>query len=494
MTTRKPWYRPRNIVLSVVAIALLWLGWAVFVALTARPGDRVNYAAKLNQVLRDNQPGGGAVENRWREYFDILMETQGALEAFEAELNNGEGGSVNFGSLNAVPSTVYLISEAELNDLRRNHELSIQMIRRFHESDLPTRLDELFSHGGIWEEFDPQRMIGGQTGSDFPAMRSLQTLLDGELRLAIRERRGDDAAVALRRQFKIAAIHCRTPRFDSLLIANSIIAQACEEVIDACAARPMDPRVAAMLLEELRHAPEPSMELGLESERIVAMDLIQRIYSDNGRGNGMLLQSEAAALNVSGIEDAPGLRLFNITGLFEHDRRMTVALLDTFIDGMIRQSRMSQPERQKDPFEPSRVLESEPYRSHKVLSAMFPILVRGQMNLDIGSTIANAAPIALAISIFHSEHGAYPESLDELVPAILAELPSDCFAPDGRFRYIKRVPTDDDPRPYYLYSVGHDGVDDLATPEIRDYEALTPRGAGTDCIINRLIKRYPWQE
>lgn len=68
----------------------------------------------------------------------------------------------------------------------------------------------------------------------------------------------------------------------------------------------------------------------------------------------------------------------------------------------------------------------------------------------------NAMKIVLAIEVYRGEHGGVPGSLDDLVPGVLAELPLNAFAPDGRFRYRADA---DSPYGYVLYSPDTDGVD-----------------------------------
>ncbi len=61
---------------------------------------------------------------------------------------------------------------------------------------------------------------------------------------------------------------------------------------------------------------------------------------------------------------------------------------------------------------------------------------------------------AIALKRFHLRHGAWPETLDELVPDFLAKVPIDFM--DGKPLRYKFV----DARRYLLYSVGEDGKDD----------------------------------
>jgi len=69
------------------------------------------------------------------------------------------------------------------------------------------------------------------------------------------------------------------------------------------------------------------------------------------------------------------------------------------------------------------------------------------------------AAIALAIGLYRLDHGAFPETLEELVPDYLETLPEDPFAEAGvTFRYEPRR------KHPVLYSIGDNGIDDGGDP------------------------------
>ncbi len=77
------------------------------------------------------------------------------------------------------------------------------------------------------------------------------------------------------------------------------------------------------------------------------------------------------------------------------------------------------------------------------------------------SMFFNAMRLLIAIELFALESGRYPDTLDELVPSVLASLPIDPYAPDGRFRYCVVDPSGAAAglAPFALWTVGADGVD-----------------------------------
>ncbi len=90
------------------------------------------------------------------------------------------------------------------------------------------------------------------------------------------------------------------------------------------------------------------------------------------------------------------------------------------------------------------------------------VLLQLAKTRDAAQCVVAGLRILLAIEIYRHAHGAAPVSLDDLVPEVLAELPRDPFAPDGRFRYRRLAEHHELPirGGYQLYSVGMDGRDD----------------------------------
>lgn len=62
--------------------------------------------------------------------------------------------------------------------------------------------------------------------------------------------------------------------------------------------------------------------------------------------------------------------------------------------------------------------------------------------------------LTLALRAYQLQHGAYPETLTELLPGILRAVPADPFAASGPLHYQRRGAK------YTLYSIGPDGIDD----------------------------------
>jgi hypothetical protein len=101
-------------------------------------------------------------------------------------------------------------------------------------------------------------------------------------------------------------------------------------------------------------------------------------------------------------------------------------------------------------------------RSDMVASHLMGLLLPALTLIDTTETRANVqlelARLGAALALFNTEHGAYPEKLDELIPTVLDKLPSDNYG-NQTFFYQR---TDDG---YLLYSAGANLSDDQGSNE-----------------------------
>lgn len=109
-------------------------------------------------------------------------------------------------------------------------------------------------------------------------------------------------------------------------------------------------------------------------------------------------------------------------------------------------------------------------------------------SFDQAELTRSAYPLQSALERYFAAHGAYPDSLGDLVPSFLSEIPADPWT-GKTFGYHLR-PADapsNDPRGYILYSFGSDGTDNAGSAKRSTsgaQRALLNDGAGSDFIIN----------
>ncbi len=452
---RKPWYRPRTFALAFLAAVLALGGYALWFAYTARPGTAIDYAAKMNELARARQPGDPDAPNRWDEYKALLKECNEIVKGFEAdrfwEIRKDFGFQYYWDADDLTPEE-HAVARADVLDC-------LTLVR---ESGLFEQIGDLAARGRVFREFDSNELLLFSSMEDLGWSRALSRALRCEFHAAIDQNDNDRAVESVRIATDIAAVSLRGVTLVQCLVGAAQQAMILEgiraEVLDGRIGR--DAAIATLAV--LNDLPPVTMEWALGGERCFMHQMIQRTHTDDGRGNGTYLPREFTMLDLTGAGTpaASPHPIVNALGLVYPDKKTTMAKADDYYDSLTRRARMTPPARRAAGPDPEQFLESRLGWGDILLKMLLPAISRAishadQANLDLGAT-----RILLALAIHHADHGAYPDTLDELAPDILAELPKDPFAPDGRFRYLTRTPTPDDPREFILYSVGADENDD----------------------------------
>ncbi|MGD9719740.1 MAG: hypothetical protein AB7O59_00805 [Pirellulales bacterium] len=256
-------------------------------------------------------------------------------------------------------------------------------------------------------------------------------------------------------------------------------------------------------LQDLAHriaasrAGEPQLDLSVE--RMMFDDLLQRAYTDDGAGDGRVTSE--------------GLRLFgewttrDLETVLRADRKLVPVmylitpgvaaliggrrenreLYESLIDGGVR-AHQGPPwtwDAQEVNYVDNRVHEmaSHPLGRMRYLPVVLLAPAIGGCYNAVERTIQyrDAAEVAIALSIWHQRHGAWPENLAQLVPALLPQVPADRL--DGQpLRYAVR-----DGQPV-VYSLGMDYDDDGGRGI--DPEKYTPGSIGFGPPSPESLKLY----
>jgi len=194
----------------------------------------------------------------------------------------------------------------------------------------------------------------------------------------------------------------------------------------------------ARLLRAFESIDPPFWRYDVRADRLLAEDLAQRLYTDDGNGNGRLLVRRVAP--TLGEESGPGPLVGFLIGpvrAFSAPRRRAaiddvmrlIDLLEADLELVLTDDRMryaAECERlggprwhewrdTYDPHFPIRSLVPSP----SVISSMAYLRNR-----------ADAAMVAIALERWRRAHGAWPTELAQLVPEFLASVPSDAFDGD----------------------------------------------------------------
>lgn len=198
----------------------------------------------------------------------------------------------------------------------------------------------------------------------------------------------------------------------------------------------------------------------LDGERVCFDDFVQRYYTDDGDGDGHLRPSQDAQLIFGLAAGEATMGPSHVTGpivsAFVAGRS---DLLAKYGELMARvESEAQTPLWQRDASSADLVLEqlsSNPVQKARYwyIALLFPSLSRANYLFEVTTQQRDATLVAIALEIYHRKHGAFPPTLDVLVPQYLPAVPPDRY--DGQPIKYKLI----DGRPL-LYSVGVNRVDD----------------------------------
>lgn len=216
-------------------------------------------------------------------------------------------------------------------------------------------------------------------------------------------------------------------------------------------------------LRVLRESPDlQPLSFSIESERLQFLEIYQSWYTNQ------------PVANPDGKPDMPNWML---RAVLTHKEAATA--VDSFMDEVAAWIDLERLEREQGFAE----IEAAAQRLPKgvALHAVTDSYRRAARNRDGLITDTRLTQLLLAVELHRARRGSLPDSLDQLVPGILEEVPADLFDPEGGFRY--RVT--DDGADYLLYSIGFDGQDDGgATATEADHQALMGDCSGCDYVIH----------
>ncbi len=477
-TQPKPWYRPRTIALALLFAFVGWLSYLVYWAVTVRPNPSTDYAKKMQALSAASQPPG---ENAW----PMLMEAAQILQDVETELSIRDD---DFDSFDFDPIYLDDTSPEVLRELQ--HTIAeLRAAGAFDRLALAAqRPNAVRPHS-----YPPDESLIFQMIPDLEQLRRLARARIASMYQALAQGDADEAVAALDQTLYVAQVYTHQSLIIEQLVGRAIATEAAGRLRQALVQHQLDATTYARVLKTFqRRLPLGPTEIALQGERLIILDMIQRVYSDDGTGGGRLLLTEigdfvqmTGAGSATGRPKAGALAIVNLGGFFYANRTEITEAANEFFDHLIRLSTLSRADRRADPFDENAVFETLGWR-FMPLNMLMPALgrtidARDANDCDISGTI-----IMIALEQYRAEIGQYPDSLDNLTPAILEDIPSDPFSVDG---FVYRTLADDPAdKGYVLYSIGADGVNNNAAMDsIEPRNALSDRnGLGLDFVLNAL--------
>jgi hypothetical protein len=202
----------------------------------------------------------------------------------------------------------------------------------------------------------------------------------------------------------------------------------------------------------------------VDMERMAFEDRLQRSFTDDGSGKGRLTPQGVkyfawVSPHKSGwIETASE----PMAGLVVPSRQTLEAEYARFTDraaiNMKVQMREADWRSFRDELDPSHYAGGPDWRSARAIGPI-PDYPRMQATVERSLGRRDGLLVAIALEVFRREHGKYPESLSDLVPQLLPEIPADRITGEPvRFRIVNSQPL--------VYSVGADRKDDGGRPAV----------------------------
>jgi len=250
------------------------------------------------------------------------------------------------------------------------------------------------------------------------------------------------------------------------LVGRAISAQAMQEMRQVLYAR-RDQLTAgdlAMIRASLANVP-PLSTIGkrCEGERLFFLDVVQYLFTDDGNGNGRMIPSQFVRLRelvlrapgdeAGAMSQAGGLAMAAVHA----DRRDTVAkYFELWDEAMEKLSLPLYDARRADAYSSLTALQEDATASRRfaVIAVVLPDLLRADTQQRTSSMAHEAMRTIAALEQHRLDHGAYPDRLGALVPACIAEAPTDAYS-GVYLRYELDASGD-----FRLYSVGENLVDD----------------------------------
>lgn len=273
------------------------------------------------------------------------------------------------------------------------------------------------------------------------------------------------------------------PFLVSLLVADAIQKQAREVIRDVLAEHPAVWTDAQ--LRDLAHefaAARMTWARGIEGERISFYDSMQRTYTDNGNGDGRLALQVTPDQNLFQLLDAvtegksapsifenSGVAMMTLpaANMLVASRKEMVDLFDKITNDV--QANIDVPY-WKRAAKPSwddevKALTNGPIAKFRYLfvNLLVPAYDRIQNRVMLTDGERDGTFLGLALELYHRQHKQWPESLVELSPQYLPQLPVDPIT--GKPLQYRVV----DDRPL-VYSVGFDRDDDTGRPAAKEAE------------------------
>lgn len=483
-------YRFSRRAFGVAALALLFgYGWLAVRFYTVDPSIKVNYAAQLDA----RNHGYSEDQKSWPAIAEVGLEWSRVTHALQVN-QTAEFHGVPYDEYSAGWTLLPQIAVDHpdydaMAEATRSFEPNLVRLRELSHRlvfgvPIGYQLIETEWEGGTYttgvvpaspDDLAERSLIDVLLPHFGPARKSAN-LLCFDARVAIRE--GDpDRAI----ENYIAVLHLARQCNEEPFLISRLVGIAIHELCISefqWAVREDRNRLSLEHLTKLAHTHsllEGSSRMGLDTERWMFQDFLQRMYTDDGHGNGHVTAEGFAWLRSLGygpsgssadlmdaVEEHAGLRSATMPlGLMFSNDRLTEATLHREMMDRLEFVLDHGPEWVAIVQDVERDLATEHIKSisnplrRSLVSALMPALGKTTLRAFIYQQSRESFSLMLAIEAHRLKHGQLPQSLDVLEPSFLPSVPMDLMNPGQRIQFQPRADG------YLIYSVGSDGDDDF---------------------------------
>jgi hypothetical protein len=505
---------------AAVGYVLKEVHWAY----TAAPKPTVDYAAKMNAVVRSNWDSTSPGQpNRWPEFATLLADLKSSHERFAA----GRGPQPEGWSKDETWPTDYGAVRApkpgDSRDRITARAAARDGLKVFAAEGLLQRLDGVVEYTRAFREIpegDPAKSEGlmGVLLPELADARHAARVNSARMEFALEEGRTDEYLRAFKSLLVTGDILSRQATLIDRLVGIAIHAMATSRLREHARDGRLDvPTMETVLaLLETTERSIPPTTLQLKAERYFSLDAVQRCYEEGSGGRFVPTAYDAfmrPSLESMGTQPSttPASGLKNLTAVVMPRRGVAEARFNELWDRTIEWADLSRAARAGSAINPDQTIAelTTNDRGMPLVVALMPAVGRYVETVDQIGVDRAGTRVLVAVELFRVRHGRLPAALTELVPGEFSDLPLDLYAADGQFRYfalpdIDPTATNTDPAanpkptaanhplPYVLYSVGRDGSDDGATSDFYGPERGVLNSPatrkGTDWVITRPTK------
>ncbi|MBX3405823.1 MAG: hypothetical protein KF869_03575 [Phycisphaeraceae bacterium] len=483
-TDRKPSRRFWLWLLAIHLIPTLLVAGFLYRIAYAKPTIAVDYSAKLTELQRTLQGMPADAFNAW----DLISRRSAAVEQHQHTLLTTRfSGEYQYNDFLLLVDPTARLSPAESRE-------SVTAATR--------KTFATYEAAGLFEGLEPLVDAKYAVATLAPGPQFERVLPEvGQIRLVVRgnlvrmkaasdEQRFGDRAAILSQNLAIARHFTAQPSWVERRAAAGWTMETLEElrrqIIES--PPPADRCRALIAIIDAQTRSWPAT-IQIEASRASVLDIIQRSFTDNGRGGGRYLPYEYdfTSSNLGGFSAVSdnrheGWRLKNLRGLLTPGRRETVDLADQhfahlyYLFGLQPPSSASPPS--LTPPDPARV-DANPILSRGFLPRLDRLIAE---EAGVRSEIAGTR-LMLLLEIQRASAGSYSAALS----AVEVDHPGSTTDPaNGKPFAYSLLENDPGGRGYLIYSLGADGADDGGREDQKDRRAcyLPKQRTASDFILN----------